>query len=156
MQTNPHKWKKYSLDDADISDKTNASAAFAFLAEMEKRKDSEQETDSREMTIDADDESNSKLIFKRQRTSKDRRNPSFNSSVSLREKVDSHDESAEKSTLKGSKVLMPEYVIGQKVSGKAKRIKMANSAETSKKSETQKRPTLQHLFDEEEENEDST
>lgn len=34
---NPQKWKKYSLEGIDISDKTNSSAAFAFLKEIDQR-----------------------------------------------------------------------------------------------------------------------
>lgn len=150
---NPHKWKKYSLDDADISDRTNTSAAFAFLAEIEKRKDAEAERDA----MDIDDNSSDKIVFKKQISSKEHRKPSFSHSVSLRKEIELRDKdetTGEKAILKGSKVLMPEYVIGQKVPKQNKRKANVESTDNIKKSDGKNRPTLQHLFDEEEEEED--
>lgn len=152
---NPHKWKKYSLDDADISDRTNTSAAFAFLAEIEKRKDAEEEKRARENQMDVDDSACEKIVFKKQQSnSRDHRKPSFNQSVPLQKEIERRDrgeETGEKAILKGSKVVMPEYVIGQKVQKTNKRKISAESTGSSKKSDGKNRPTLQHLFDEEEE-----
>lgn len=153
---NPHKWKKYSLDDADISDRTNTSAAFAFLAEIEKRKDVEEEKRSQEHQMDVDDSPSGKIVFKKQNSSKEYRKPSFNQSVPLRkemERRETNEETGEKAVLKGSKVVMPEYVIGQKIQKQNKRKVNTESTADSKKS-GKSGPTLQHLFDEEEEDED--
>lgn len=165
MQTNPHKWKKYSLDDADISDRTNASAAFAFLAEMERRKDSEDDQDAAAMDTDANESSSSSgsILFKKQSNrSKEWQKPSFNKSVAVRKQLECSDSASnatvtsDRPTLKGSKVIMPEYVIGKKTaSTKAKKTKLDISgdglvdAKKSNKQQTQT-PHLQHLFDEEE------
>lgn len=166
QQANPHKWKKYSLDDADISDRTNASAAFAFLAEMERRKDSEDEL---AMDTGAANESSSsgKILFKRQTNrSKEWQKPSFNKSVPIRKQIECSDGTTNetvasaKPTLKGSKVIMPEYVIGKKISStKTKRNKLDTSGETSvgdaKSSKQQnQKPHLQHLFDAEEDDDE--
>lgn len=149
LQLNPDKWKKYSLDDADISDRTNTSAAFAFLAEIERRKDAEQDD-----AMDTDDHPSGKIVFKK-RTNANERKPSFNHSASLRKDVEhTSNVSDEKSILKGSKVVMPEYVIGQKVSKKTKKKLNTAAATDTNTASGQKKPLLQHLFDEEEEEEE--
>lgn len=144
---NPHKWKKYSLGDTDISDKTNSSAAFAFLAEIEKRKDAE-----REKSDDDDVDTGDKIVFKsRNKTSR----PSFNKSVSLKRELDtsstSNEEIGEKSVLKGSKLVMPEYVIGQRSKNKKKKSNATTSTdETKPDKNNRKGPQLKHLFGEDE------
>lgn len=154
---NPHKWKKYSLDDADISDRTNTSAAFAFLAEIEKRKDIEEEqkrAHGNAMEIN-DDGSSGKVLFKKQhRLIEHRKPPSFNQSALLRkmiEKSDNRMESIVKPILKGSKVVMPEYVIGQKVHKKNKVKLNTESTANMQKSDGKAKPLLQHLFDDKDE-----
>lgn len=164
------------MDDADISDRTNSSAAFAFLAEMERRRDSEEPSDQHNrrdddeaMDTDAKDSCGDKLLFKRQsNSSKEWRKPSFNKSVSLRKQIEHTDTgsaantSDEKPSLRGSKVVMPEYVIGQKVanSNKAKKTNLNISCGSSQASDTKpskqqnQKPLLQHLFDEEGEDEE--
>lgn len=167
MQTNPHKWKKYSLDDADISDRTNASAAFAFLAEMERRKDSDDNQDEGTMDTDANDLPCDKILFKNQNNrSKECQKPSFNRSVTVRKQIECTDtksnesETSEKPMLKGSKVIMPEYVIGQKMaSNKTKKNKSCTSSEaqgsdTKQGKQQNQKPLLQHLFDDEDEDQD--
>lgn len=123
---------------------------------MERRKDSEDLQDDAS-TMDTD----GKIMFKKQNNQ--RQKPSFNKSVSLRKQIeststDSHEsESSDKPTLKGSKVIMPEYVIGQKVSSsKTKKTKLSSSSSSSttqtgdtKSSKQNQKPLLQHLFDEE-------
>ncbi|XP_031619978.1 protein TSSC4 [Contarinia nasturtii] len=154
-QMNPHKWKKYSLDDADISDKTNTSAAFAFLAEIERRKDMEEEKRARENEMDCDDDSSSgKIVFKKRTSSVDNRKPSFNQSTALRKEIEESDdrnESDAKAVLKGSKVIMPEYVIGQKIQKKVNKKLNATSTANTQQSDGKNKPHLQHLFDEEDE-----
>lgn len=121
---------------------------------MEKRKDVEDEKYMKGSDMDTDDDQKNKIVFKKQSSSKEYRKPSFSHSASLRKKIDTNVESGEKSTLKGSKVVMPEYVIGQKVSSKTKTKAIKHSADDSIKSSGSKKPLLQHLFDEEEEDAD--
>ncbi|XP_037933648.1 uncharacterized protein LOC119668269 [Teleopsis dalmanni] len=98
-QINPHKWKKYSLADVDISDNTNTSAAFAFLKQIDEHREANELTDQ-------DDTTSKKIEFKK--------------SAKIRQKLKSiesqevADVEIDKPKLKGSKVVMPEYVIGQK------------------------------------------
>lgn len=97
-QKNPQKWKKYSLSDVDISDQTNISAAFEFMRTIESQHQiSDLEGSSTK-------ELNSKITFNR--SSNVRRN--------LRSVVND-DDSSDKPKLKGSKLIMPEYVVGQKI-----------------------------------------
>lgn len=119
---------------------------------MERRKDSEDNQDDAS-AMDTD----GKILFNKQSNQK----PSFNKSVSLRKQIectDTHSNESEigdKPSLKGSKVIMPEYVVGQRASSsKMKRNKLSsstNSTQTgdSKQSKQQsQKPHLQHLFDE--------
>lgn len=150
IQANPHKWKKYSLSDADTSDRTNTAAAFEFLREIEERKRNEEAAaDDDSMDTSEGDDGNKKIVFKQRRrvdlVTK------FNQSVTLKAQLGesaSGEEGTEKAVLKGSKVVMPEYVIGQKVA-KEKRV---NKKRTDGKVD-QNKLKLKHLFDEEEEDE---
>lgn len=111
---NPHKWKKYSLSDADTSDRTNTAAAFEFLKEIEARKRDHDMTDDMD-TSDAS--SDGKIVFKQRRRIADGSSSaaSYNLSTHLKTIAESGAQETEKPVLRGSKVLMPEYVIGQKV-----------------------------------------
>lgn len=140
-QLNPHKWKKYSLLDADISDRTNTSAAFAFLAEIEKTKQSNSDGDE-----DIDGETSDKVVFK------NRKKPTFSQSATLKKAVESPvEEDAEKAVLKGSKLVMPEYVIGRRTKSKNKKRPMSTSvSEASNKDASAKKKQmlqLQHLLE---------
>lgn len=130
--------------DADISDRSNTSAAFAFLAEIEKNKQNTGNSDE-----DLDGEATDKVVFR------NRKKPTFSQSTTLKRAVESgNDEDAEKAVLKGSKLVMPEYVIGQKAKSKNKKRASSTSvgdgesrdASAKKKQMLQ----LQHLMDEEE------
>jgi len=135
---NPHKWKKYSLEDSDISDRSNTSAAFQFLAEIEQNKQN---------ASDADDEamgSSNPIVFNRK--------TKFTHLAALRKDTESSsdDNQCDKAVLKGSKVVMPEYVIGQKPKSKNKKAtqsvtsKRSNETSDSAKAALQ----LQHLMEE--------
>lgn len=142
---NPHKWKKYSLDDADISDKSNTSAAFAFLKEIEDRKSSADEVDG------DDDNQDDKIVFnarKRVHTG-----AKFNKSIHLKSIVnadESTDPVLDLPKMKGSKVVMPEYVIGQKKERKKSTAKSSADGTDKKAAEVLK---LNHLFEDEDEEE---
>lgn len=119
---NPHKWKKYSLEDADCSDRTNTAAVFNFLREIEKRKEDEEES--------ATSEEPSKIVFKK--------------SAKLRSIEEKPEECGEESgKLKGTKVVMPEYVVGQK---KVKKPKVERAS-----ADKRKELKLDHLMDDEDE-----
>uniref|UniRef100_A0A336KI77 U5 small nuclear ribonucleoprotein TSSC4 n=1 Tax=Culicoides sonorensis TaxID=179676 RepID=A0A336KI77_CULSO len=129
-KVNPHKWKKYSLEDADCSDRTNTAAAFNFLREIEKRK----ETD--EMVVGSNESVPSKIVFKK--------------SVKLN-KVNEEGAEESSSVLRGTKLVMPEYVVGQKRPSKVER-----KPKSDRKSEKHKELKLNHLMEDEEEEDDGT
>lgn len=144
LQINPHKWKKYSLSDADISDKSNTSAAFAFLKEIEARKSLANEMDC----DDVNDNQDGKIVFNvRKRVQTD--GAKFNKSVHLRSIVreESADPAIDLPKMKGSKVVMPEYVIGQKKERKKSTSKSSADGVDKKRSGMLK---LNHLFEEDE------
>ncbi|KAG5872605.1 hypothetical protein JTB14_019173 [Gonioctena quinquepunctata] len=97
FKKNPHKWTKYSLEDVnedDISDKSNTKAALSFLKELEERKrDVEFDDESTDLT--------SRIIFHKRTCPKEKTS-------------DLTDPEATKSSFKSSKVIMPEYIVGQK------------------------------------------
>lgn len=156
-QANPHKWKKYSLDDADISENANTSAAFAFLQEIERRKDGEQERHGDDEPMDVSE--GSRIVFNRTATANSRQ-PMFRKSAGLRKQVrapDDDDSADQKTVFRGSKTVMPEYVIGQKPTKAKKPSGVASEASGSRRSETsaKQKLQLQHLFDEEEEDDEA-
>lgn len=140
---------------------------------MERRKDSDDNPDDASaMDTDGNESSRGKILFKRQNNQRPRegwQKPSFNKSVSVRRQIECTDtasnESAtsEKPMLKGSKVVMPEYVIGQKVaSNKTKKSKLSSSSGSSTQTgdtkdtgkQQNQKPLLQHLFDEDQDQDD--
>ncbi|CAH2002592.1 unnamed protein product [Acanthoscelides obtectus] len=102
FKKNPHKWIRYSLDDVrdeDISDKGNTRAALSFLKELKDRKKSEE--------METDDDLPTKIVFKRHTPVP---------------KVSSTDETDKlKASFSGSKIVMPEYVPGQKIKKEKKK-----------------------------------
>uniref|UniRef100_A0A6M2DGE8 U5 small nuclear ribonucleoprotein TSSC4 n=1 Tax=Xenopsylla cheopis TaxID=163159 RepID=A0A6M2DGE8_XENCH len=120
---NPHKWTKYSLEDVsfnDMSESSNASAALAFLKEMEDRRDKDLIKDISNDTQTA---------------------PKYNSSVKV--KLDTSSENNDsKTVLRNLKVIMPEYVVGQSIKRKSNTRK--HSTELSNKKELK----LTHLTEE--------
>uniref|UniRef100_W8CAD2 U5 small nuclear ribonucleoprotein TSSC4 n=2 Tax=Ceratitis capitata TaxID=7213 RepID=W8CAD2_CERCA len=100
---NPQKWTKYSLADVDISDHTNTAAAFQFLKQMDEQLEIKTAVSS---NIDV------KIEFKK--SSKIRKQ--------IRDMEDGElkDAEVDKPRLKGSKVIMPEYVVGHQRKSKKK------------------------------------
>lgn len=144
LQVNPHKWKKYSLEDADISDRSNTSAAFAFLKEIENRKEREGLSDDAE----GSSSTASKIVFNRSRN-----NPKFQRSVHLQKVVETPEEDeSTKATFKSSKVVMPEYNFGL-----SKKTKKSISKPTKEDSSDRKRGKalqLDHLMADDEEDDE--
>uniref|UniRef100_A0A1B0CY55 U5 small nuclear ribonucleoprotein TSSC4 n=1 Tax=Lutzomyia longipalpis TaxID=7200 RepID=A0A1B0CY55_LUTLO len=130
---NPGKWTKYSLDDVDTSEHTNTAAAFAFLAECEQRRRDEKAPGD-EMEVEG--EPAEKVVFKK--STKLRR------AVEEAQKDCSTSSEDQSPKFRASKVVMPEYVIGQAAVKKDRKKKPQKSAERGKELK------LDHLFEDEE------
>ncbi|XP_023293903.2 uncharacterized protein LOC111677082 [Lucilia cuprina] len=135
-QVNPHKWKKYSLEDVDISDQTNSSAAFEFLRQIDEQKDSSESEENSEGQ-------KTKIEFKK--SSKIRRN------LKTLESLEKMDVEIDSPKLKGSKLVMPEYVVGQKKQEKKKLHNLGDKNE--KKERAAGKLLLSHLQEDDEEEE---
>lgn len=123
FKLHPHKWTKYSLADVnDMNDKSNAAAAFAFIKEMQTRKTGADERDS-------DGGEEKKIVFK-------------NVSVA------SSDEAEVKASFRSSKLVMPEYEFGKKVSKKKNRPERKSDATATG---SHKEIKLGHLMEDEDE-----
>ncbi|XP_038120616.1 uncharacterized protein LOC6030977 isoform X2 [Culex quinquefasciatus] len=138
---NPHKWTKYSLEDVDTSDRSNTAAAFSFLREIESQKRDQQQHEDEEGPTE----------FK----SKVR----FNRSVKLQARLEEVDKppptEEDKPKVKGCKVVMPEYVVGQKPK-KSRPVKVGGGAAGggSSKRDRSSELKLDHLMEEEDDEED--
>ncbi|XP_011181376.1 uncharacterized protein LOC105211565 [Zeugodacus cucurbitae] len=106
-KVNPQKWTKYSLADVDISDHTNTAAAFQFLKAMDEQLD---ECEGRDVSSR---ESNNKIEFKKFSKIKKQ--------IKDKEGEELKDAEVDKPRLKGSKVVMPEYIVGQQRDAKKKK-----------------------------------
>lgn len=104
FKINPQKWQKYSLNDADISDRTNTAAAFTFLKELAERNASSDEDDLLWMDSDETSSSRRPIRFNKQK---------LNPLVELKKDLEDKDRCGATSTMKGTKVLASEYVVGQ-------------------------------------------
>ncbi|XP_053674605.1 protein TSSC4 [Anopheles nili] len=137
---NPHKWVKYTLEDVDMSDRTNTAAAFSFLKQMEEQRET---SESGNTPNDGSNPRKSEFCKSLVR---------FNRSVRLRGQLQEADEptdtpAEDKPQYNGRRVLMPEYVVGQKDTKKAKRTNQRKPvSETKKNSELH----LDHLMEENE------
>ncbi|XP_067004772.2 U5 small nuclear ribonucleoprotein TSSC4 [Anabrus simplex] len=126
---NPQKWTKYSLGDVsqeDMSEKSNTAAALSFLRELEARKSVEP----------MEEDHKSHIIFKPTKK------------VAVEDGISSSD--AAKSSFRSTKLIMPEYVVGQEKKKAKKNVKKLPS-ENDKSSKSIK---LSHLEEEEEDDVD--
>lgn len=122
FQRYPHKWTKYSLDDVTdehMSETSNRRAALTFLKELESRNVPD--------ATSAMDTLPDKITFQKTKLTSD-----SNDDVPTQ-------------TFKNSKVMMPEYVVGQKIK------KQRKNKERSKIS-ISKELKLTHLLDEDDAN----
>lgn len=125
FKKHPHKWTKYSLSDVkdeDISDRGNTKAALSFLNELKQRKEVEEHNESCD--------GSKKILFNRPKTH----------SVKVKCSIEEL-----KSNFQSSKVVMPEYVVGQK----SKREKSRNKEHIHENKKTELR--LDHLLENEDE-----
>lgn len=134
---NPHKWVKYSLDDvspSDMSDRSNTAAAFSFLEELAARKASAEMED---MEVE---QSSTQIAFRR---------PKGKTRLTIGSVVvdTSSSPTAENSkpSFRSGKLVMPEYVVGQRKKKEKKSELLNSSVKTSKTKEIQ----LGHLMAEE-------
>ncbi|KFB48193.1 AGAP005409-PA-like protein [Anopheles sinensis] len=141
---NPHKWIKYTLEDVDTSDRTNMAAAFSFLKQMEEQREAslQDETDQQNSTQSQPGTGCRALVR-------------FNRSVRLREQLQEADDpvetpAEERPQFNGRRVLMPEYVVGQRDPKKVKRTKRPVKAGEGKQNELQ----LDHLMEENEDDDE--
>lgn len=103
---NPNKWTKYTLESVkpeDMSDKQNTSSAFAFLRELEERK---------QKVSDMEIES-SKVEFQK-------------SAIASKQLEADDDPLNAKPVFKSSTLVMPEYVIGQRKKKEKKLVPKSN------------------------------
>ena len=141
--SNPHKWTKYSLEDVQneqMSERSNSEAAFAFLRELKARKQRERcsrETEDQPMEFEETSSSSS-------------RKSKFTTLIPFRKSLDSDKndernavvvERDDRPVFRNSKIVMPEYVVGQKQERKVKRIKKSNT----EKIDRSKQLKLAHL-----------
>ncbi|XP_076750689.1 uncharacterized protein LOC143423317 [Xylocopa sonorina] len=126
---NPHKWKKYSLDDVskdDMTEESNRRAALSFLKELKARKSGKKLEESQKMDVDESGsvERDQKEVIFRSKKAKTPIEIKFRKPDNT-ENVDNVVviENDEKPIFRNSKVIMPEYVVGQKQKKKNKREK---------------------------------
>ncbi|KAJ8924884.1 hypothetical protein NQ315_001039 [Exocentrus adspersus] len=127
FKKNPHKWTRYSLEDVrdeDMSDECNTRTALAFLKELRDRK-AKSTQEKMERLPD-------KIVFNKNVAS---------TSVTPKEEQE-ESWGVSKPTFRSSKLIMPEYVVGQKV--KKEKKSRGNKADRGKELK------LDHLHDEEE------
>lgn len=116
---NPHKWKKYSLEDVELTtDKGNSVVALNFLSELQSQR---KENECKTIKCSGD-----KIQFRKV------------------ENAPGNENKSEKSEFQRSKVIMPEYVVGERVRKQRKTI--------SRCSESVSTPiVLDHLLEDENE-----
>lgn len=116
---NPHKWTKYSLGDVsneDMTEQSNMQAAMSFLRDLKARRKRERTEESDEVDI----ESCSSSVQDCDKTTFERKKrPSTSQIVFKKPQTKETEEvivieSDEKPIFRSSKIILPEYVIGQK------------------------------------------
>ncbi|CAK9803969.1 hypothetical protein ANTPLA_LOCUS3891 [Anthophora plagiata] len=119
---NPHKWKKYSLDDVsndDMTEESNTRAALSFLKELKARRLMEKQEESEKLDMEQSgsmEQNQMEVVFKPRKikTTSDvifKKPESSTDKISNTPVIIDHDD---KPIFRSSKVIMPEYVVGQK------------------------------------------
>lgn len=128
---NPQKWTKYTLSDVsqdDMSDQSNTAAAMSFLRELKANKESEQ--------MDMDTEVKA-ITFKKPSSFRPK-------SVSLPN--NDLDDRFDTPSFRSSKLIMPEYVIGEKKTRK----RSTSTSKPSGQKTSLKEIKLDHLVEDDE------
>ncbi|KZC12132.1 PREDICTED: protein TSSC4 [Dufourea novaeangliae] len=128
---NPHKWMKYSLGDVsndDMTEQSNTRAALSFLKELRARRsiyqiEAAEKMDVNDLTSTEHDQT--KIIFKSKKVKTNSeiefKKPESNIQKTQNEPIIvDHDD---KPIFRSSKIIMPEYVVGQKQKKKSKKDK---------------------------------
>uniref|UniRef100_A0A182PL85 U5 small nuclear ribonucleoprotein TSSC4 n=1 Tax=Anopheles epiroticus TaxID=199890 RepID=A0A182PL85_9DIPT len=156
---NPHKWTKYTLEDVDTSDRSNTAAAFSFLKQME---DQQREAAQVDGPGDGMTRQGASADAQPQRAEFCKSVVRFNRSVRLRGQLEEADEPVEppvedRPQFNGRRVLMPEYVVGQKDPKRAKRTptQRKTAATGGKKAGKGAALQLDHLMEENEDEDDA-
>ncbi|XP_011050323.1 PREDICTED: uncharacterized protein LOC105143598 [Acromyrmex echinatior] len=111
---NPHKWVKYSLDvsSEDMTEHSNTQAAMSFLRELKARRKKEEDVplEGEEMDVETCESNSTETRFKKRSSS---------SQITFkkprtRETMENIAEPDDKPIFRSSKIILPEYVIGQK------------------------------------------
>lgn len=129
---NPEKWTKYTLSDVsqdDMSDQSNTAAAMSFLRELKAKKESE--------LMDVDQEAKM-ITFKKPSTFKPNR---------VLDNDLGNEDKFETPSFRSSKLIMPEYVVGEKKTPKRTTTKPSDQ----KTIRTVKEIKLDHLEEEDDE-----
>ncbi|XP_050096210.1 uncharacterized protein LOC126578058 [Anopheles aquasalis] len=155
FQRNPQKWTKYTLEDVDTSERTNTAAAFSFLRQIEEQRETSLALQN---ALEAGDVQDSQEDTQPPKHGFCKSVVRFNRSVRLRGQLEEADEPPEPATedrpqMNGRRVLMPEYVVGQKVPKRSKRILGGSSTATSKANPSTQMQ-LDHLMEENEEDDE--
>nr|AEE62133.1 unknown [Dendroctonus ponderosae] len=115
FKKNPHKWTRYSLEDVqEVTEESNAKSAMEFLRELANRKKLEKGIVEEKLG-----ELPSKIVFNKHIRLTETSGTA--EPVMIMEKAPTSSEPAQKPSYKNAKLVMPEYVIGQKVAKKEKR-----------------------------------
>ncbi|KAL6267882.1 hypothetical protein P5V15_000953 [Pogonomyrmex californicus] len=150
---NPHKWVKYSLDDVsseDMTERSNTQAAMSFLRELKARRKKE-EIDECGEKIDVEPSSSHDFTETR---FKSKKHKSSSSQIVFRKpQTEAVEDIAiiepdDKPVFRSSKIVLPEYVIGQKPKRICKQNRPVIKVDRSKELK------LDHLQEPDEEEED--
>lgn len=128
---NPHKWVKYSLDDVsseDMTERSNMQAAMSFLKELKARREKEEVDQCEEkMDIELESDSQDSVEFKSKKcTSQIRFKKPQTKGATENSETDS------KLVFKSSKIILPEYVVGQRNPKKPKQNRPVVKVDRSK------------------------
>ncbi|XP_043261566.1 uncharacterized protein LOC122402661 [Colletes gigas] len=128
---NPHKWMRYSLDDVsndDMTEQSNTRAALSFLKELKARRSLKQIDGEREMDVDeiastGNDQTKTGFTSKKVKAISDIefKKPERDAVETLNTSIVI--EHNDKPVFRSSKIIMPEYVVGQKQKKKNKKEK---------------------------------
>lgn len=130
FQKNPNKWTRYTLSDVtqdDMSEQSNTAAAMSFLRELKAKKDAE----------DMDTDGEVKAITFKKPSNYTKNKPESDS-----------EKSSQSTSFRSSKVVMPEYVVGEK-----KQQKKTITTKSTVKGDKSKEIKLGHLLEEDDDEE---
>lgn len=140
FKKNPHKWTKYSLEDVqDITDESNKRSAMDFLRELANRKKLEQGYTKEEKL----QELPTKIVFNKHLKISEKSVKETTKESSKEQSGSVTENKTIQKSFNSSKLVMPEYVIGQKPIRQNKNIKRS-------KAEKGKELKLDHLMCEDE------